>query len=91
MAILEFSSSNGFSSFTLNFECRRIRIRDIGDENNNHFIYLVELPWYIDGSWNDTSCDERGYDSNIAYEEWDIDNRVSEWIDSFDCITTFQG
>ena len=63
MAIFEFSSSNGFSSFNINFECRYIRI--IEDENNNHFSYLVRLPYDLR---NDTSCDERGY------EEWEIDS-----------------
>ena len=75
MAILEFSSSNGFSSFSLNFECRNIQITEIGDQNNNYFTYLVNSPWDLR---SDTSCDERGY------EEWDTDR----WID---CTTTFQG
>ena len=57
MAIFEFSSSNGHSSFSLNFECRRIEI--IEDGNNNHLSYLVNLP---SGLWSDTSCDERGYE-----------------------------
>ena len=77
MAIFEFSSSNGFSSFNINFECRDIRMIEIEDENNtlsNHFTYLVNLPNYLRSN---TSCDERGY------EEWQIDYR---W-----CITTFEG
>ena len=73
MAIFEFSSSNGFSSFNINFECRSIEI--IEDENNNHFSYVVRLPF-----WSDTSCDERGY------KEWD---RLYENVST--CITTFQG
>ena len=63
MAIFEFSSSNGFSSFNLFFECRRIEIRDIGDENQSHFSYLVSyLPYDLK---SDTSCEERGYEKGI--------------------------
>ena len=61
LTIFEFSSSNGFVSFNINFECRHIEI--LGDENNNHFFYLVFSPF---GLWFDTSCDELGY------EEWEI-------------------
>ena len=59
MAIFEFSSSNGFSSFTLNFECREIRITEIGDENQNHFSYLVLLSYDLHSY---TCCEERGYE-----------------------------
>ena len=58
-AIFEFSSSNGFSSFTLSFECREILIVDTGDENKNDFSFLVRL--------SVPSCGER------SYEEWDTD------------------
>ena len=81
MAIFEFSSSNGFSSFYINFECRSIEI--IEDENNNHFSYRVRLPYDL---WSYTSCDERGYEE-IFMEFKEIHwNRVNK-----DCITTFQG
>ena len=70
MAIFEFSSSNGFVSFNINFECRHIEI--LGDENNNHFFYLVFSPF---GLWFDTSCDELGY------EEWEIN---SDWCKTFE-------
>ena len=75
MAIFEFSSSNGFSSFTLNFECRNIGIIEIEDEYSYHFSYLVKKPYGFRS--NTSQCEERGY------EEWE---RHSEW-----CITTFEG
>ena len=59
MAIFEFSSSNGFSSFTLNFECRGIEISEIGEENQSPF--SVWLPFDLRGY---TSCEERGYEIN---------------------------
>ena len=59
MAIFEFSSSNGFSSFTLNFECRGIEISEIGEENQSPF--AVWLPFDLRGY---TSCEERGYEIN---------------------------
>ena len=82
MAVLEFSSSNGYSSFTLEYECRRISIVDTGDGNQINFSYLVKLPYYV--RW---ACEERGY------EEWVVQNNftiyyLSEW---YDCKTTFQG
>ena len=62
MAIFEFSSSNGFSSFTLYFECLFIEVREVGDENNYHFSYLVYFPmWTVGG---DTSCDKRGFETS---------------------------
>ena len=61
MAIFEFSSSNGFSSFNLNFECRYTDIRDIGDENQSHFSYLINL---LPDLRSDVWCQER------SYEEW---------------------
>ena len=64
MAIFEFLSSNGLSSFTLNFECRHIEIREIEDENQSHFSYLVDLP---NDLRSDTSCQERGYDEWTSY------------------------
>ena len=60
MAIFEFSSSNG-SSFNLLYECRVIEVREIGDRNQSHISYLVELPYDFRSY---TSCEERGY------EEW---------------------
>ena len=60
-AIFEFSSSNGFSSFTLDYECRHIAITEIEDENQNYFSYLVLYPYQL---WSHTACEERGY------EEW---------------------
>ena len=83
MAIFEFSSSNGFSSFTLYFECRGYRIKEKGGETNNHFSYQITLPPKFR---SDTSCDVRGY------EVWDricpVNGHCSRWID---CTTTFQG
>ena len=74
MAIFEYLSSNG-SSFNLLYECRGIKIRDIGDVDNNNFSYLVDLPDQIK---NETSsCAERGY------EDWEAYSRY--------CITSFQG
>ena len=79
MAIFEFSSSNGFSSFNLNFECRSIEIREIEDENQSHFSYLVKLPWrsYLVNLDIETSCEERGYEELRTDPEY--------------CITAFQG
>ena len=78
MAIFEFSSSNGFSSFTLNFECRDIKITEIGDGNQSHFYYLVFLPPAFWGEERDMLCEERGYEK--CERDYDCD-----------CITTFQG
>ena len=70
---MEFSGLNGNVSFTLNFECRLIRL--VEDEIQNHFSFLVLLPF---DQWQcNTSCVERNY------EEWELDFEV--------CITTFQG
>ena len=80
MAIFEFSSSNGFASFNINFECRSISITQIEDEDNNYFSYLVELPYDLR---SDPSCDERGY------EEWVTQYWNGKQIT--ECITTFQG
>ena len=78
MAILEFSSSNGFASFSLNFECRFNIITAKEDENNYQFSYLVSLP---DDLRSDTSaCDERGL------EQW-----VKPGYEYINCITNFQG
>ena len=78
MAIFEFSSSNGFSSFNINFECRYTVIAEIGDEIYYHFSYLVNLPYYW-SQWTSSTCEERGY------EEWKTD------LGDYYCITTFQG
>ena len=74
MAIFGFSSSNGFSSFNLNFECRSIEIRDVAyelqlynayqlydieDGIQSYFSYLVQLPYDLRTY---TSCEERGYE-----------------------------
>ena len=63
MAIFEFSSSNGFSSFTLYFECRTIRIRNIEDEIQSHFSYVIQFPNLGSG----TSCQDRGYEELNYY------------------------
>ena len=68
MAIFEFSSSNGLSSFTLNFECRSIEIRGI-EYGISHFSYLVQLPYDFRGY---TSCEERGYEKFWADPEYCI-------------------
>ena len=73
-AILEFSGSNRYVSLSVNFECREISL--IEDEIQNHFSFLVFLPWNIQ---SDTSCVERNY------EEWELDSIYNR------CITTFQG
>ena len=52
IALFEYSSSNGFLSFNINFECQVIGI--IEDESDNHLSYLVGFPWSY------TSCEERG-------------------------------
>ena len=75
MAIFEFSSSNGLSSFNLLFECRSIQIREIEDKNDIYFAYLVWLP---DALRSETACEERGYE-----DFWEKN--------SSNCITTFQG
>ena len=79
MAIFEFSSLNGFSSFSLNFECRRLVLREIGDENNNHFSYLVDFPNFSQIEM----CEEYGYEE-YGYEEMEI-------RDDLFCITSFKG
>ena len=79
MAIFEFSSSNGLSSFNLLFECRSIRIVKTEDDNESQFSYMVRLQ--DDFFWSDTWCDERGY------EEWEMHGINI----SGHCITTFQG
>ena len=75
MAIFEFSSSNGYSSFTIDFECRHIEIIDLGDENQNRFFY-ISWSWFP--IWSDTPSDTPCEDR--SYEAWD----------GF-CKTTFQG
>ena len=81
MAIFEFSSSNGFSLFNINFECRYIEIIAMEDETNTHFSYLVDLPFF--DRWNfTTACNERGY------EVCDNEECNRYWGN---CITTFQG
>ena len=78
MAILEFSSSNGYTSFSLNFECRLIRIIETENENQSHFFHFgLELwTWY---GYNDTDiiCEERGF------EKWESKNGL--------CTSTFEG
>ena len=59
MALFEFSSSNGYSSFNLFYECRRILITEIEDGNQSHFSYLVDLPYDLQSN---TSCEERGFE-----------------------------
>ena len=53
LAILEFSSANGYTSFSLDFECRLIRIIETENENQSHFFHfgLSLYPWY---GYNDT-------------------------------------
>ena len=58
MAIFEFLSSNGFSTFTLNFECRHVKIEEIRHGNQSYFSSLVVLPFYFR---SDKLCEERGY------------------------------
>ena len=77
MAIFEFSSSNGYSSFNLVYECRFIPIIEIGDEIQSHFSYLVEVP-----CTGKTCCEERGYEESSSRTS--INDRL-------DCLTTFQG
>ena len=43
MAILEFTSSNGYSFFTINFECRDISIIDTEYAIFSHFSYAVRI------------------------------------------------
>ena len=78
LAILEFSSANGYTSFSLDFECRLIRIIETENENQSHFFHfgLSLYPWY---GYNDTDiiCEERGF------EKWEIENGF--------CTTTFEG
>ena len=57
IAFLEFSGSNGNVTLSVNFECRDIKL--IEDEIQNHFSYLVGLPYDI---LSDTSCVKRNYE-----------------------------
>ena len=75
MAIFEYSSSNGYSSFKLYYECRSIQIQETGDEIQSHFSYLVESPCH-----HEACCKDRGY------ENWEVSNSTRTW-----CLTTFQG
>ena len=79
MALFEFSSSNGYSSFNLFYECRSIQIEEIGDFRmiffyQSNFFYLVEFPCY-----HEACCEERGY------EKWELNT----W--DWKCMTSFQG
>ena len=56
-AILEFSGSNGFVTFTLNIECRGITL--IEDEIQNIFFYEV---WLGGNIHSVLSCFERNYE-----------------------------
>ena len=77
MAIFEFSSSNGYSSLNINFECRTVFIKDTGDENVINFSYVVRLPYLQ----SEKSCKERNY------EYWETTYFV---VTSY-CLTTFEG
>ena len=61
-AIFEFLSSNQFSTFTLEFECRDIVLTDIGPNGTANFSYLVRLP---PDKQSDTMCEDRGYGSTV--------------------------
>ena len=74
-AIFEFSSPNGYASFNLNFECRDIRIIDVGDEHQSHFSYVDFSD--LNQSSLDIICEDRGY------EEWDMNSLL--------CSAGFQG
>ena len=92
MAIFEFSSSNGFSSFNLNFECRLIQVQLFKSNHSNiteidaneiSFSYLVVLPTYDlihQENPSDTLCEERDYEKFT--EKFTIPTY---------CITTFRG
>ena len=88
VAIFEFSSSNGYSSFNLLYECRRIQIKEMGDDVQSHFSYLVEIPCP-----HEACCEERGY------ETWELSATLNMCELSFfcigliitTCITSFQG
>ena len=87
MAVLEFSSSNGYSSFTLDYECRSISIIDTEDGNQINFSYLVYLPYRrVPGN---NTCEERGY--NRAADVMFKSTGDMYWGYSEGCITTFQG
>ena len=76
-AIFEFSASNGYASFTLDYECLDIKLIEDGDQN--HFSYLITVPIPDDSlrvDWNDSFCFER------TYEKWEKGRR---------CISTLQG
>ena len=80
-AIFEFSSPNGYTSFNLNFECRGILIKDLGDENQSHFSYWDLVGGFLpDPRWIESSldiiCEDRGF-------EWDMNSGF--------CSTAFQG
>ena len=79
MAIFEFSSSNGYSSFNLSYECRSIRIREIEDGNQSQSSYEVELSRRYD--FPSDICEELGFGV--------FKNEVFEVLDF--CVTNFQG
>ena len=63
MAVIEFSSSNGLSSFNLFYECRDIQITEIEDENQSHFSYLTKT----NDQFYSEACEARGYKEWAGY------------------------
>ena len=84
MAIFEFSSLNGYSSFNLIYECRSIRIREIEDVNQSQFSYVVELPLSrtvnLEDGFRSDMCEKRGFEEFKKYPDY-----------IHYCITNFQG
>ena len=104
MAVLEFSSSNGYSSFTLDYECQRISIIDTstvnlinyfnstGDDNQINFSYLVELP--LDGilmDWGPLSHPDKPLLYKACKERGYEGWQLDFYYDVYYCRTTFQG
>ena len=77
-AIFEFSSSNGYKSFNLLYECRHIRIKDVS--------YEITPPNRKDvKAW----CEERGYEQ-CSCEECSCTGPFAQSMSDY-CISTFQG
>ena len=72
MAILEFTSSNGYSFFTINFECRDISIIDTEHAIFSHFsnfFYAVVDGYtgvlgnsFATNGWPKIDCEKNGYE-----------------------------
>ena len=80
MALFEFWSLNGKTSFELNFECRSIKM--LYDLYESSFYYLVIL---ARGATKE-DCEERGLKDLAGYEDLAAFERFPSY-----CMTSFQG